>query len=119
MSPEKKRDKKKTTVETDIPDYLRDFVTRGTVAMENISRYMEQQSIAWPQLIDTLNSDFLVHNTKTDALCEAIDASVKEAEVFRKDVWNKMWSMTKWVVVTAVGVLAAIAGWRIVTGGVP
>lgn len=111
--------RKKTIVEAELPDYLRDFVTRGTVAMENISRYMEQQNIAWPQLIDTLNSDFQVHNTKTDALCKAIDASVTQSKEFQKDVWNKVWGILRWVLTATVSVVVAIAGFRIITGGVP
>lgn len=105
--------------ESEVPVYLRDFVMRGTVAMEDISRYIEHQNIQWPQLIDTLNSDFLVHNAKTDALCQSIDKVVKQSESFQKDVWNKTWKLIERLLIVAVGVISAIAGFRIITGGVP
>jgi len=112
-------DRKKKQPEPEIPPYLRDFVTRGAAAMEDISRYMEQQNIAWPQLIDTLNSDFLIHNAKTDALCKSIDGVVAQSQSFQKDVWNKTWKLVERVLIVAVTVISAIAGFRIITGGVP
>jgi len=112
-------DRKKKQSEPEIPEYLREFVTRGSVAMEDISRYMERQNIAWPQLVDTLNSDFLLHNVRTEALCKSIDASVTQSQTFQKDVWNKTWKLVERILIVAVTVISAIAGFRIFTGGVP
>jgi hypothetical protein len=114
-----------------IPDYIKDYITRSSLAMEQIAQIIERQdkwiSVQWPQLVDTLNSDFLLHNQKTENLenviknnlCEAINAQTEEAKNFRTEVWSRMWKLFERVTVVAVAVIAAIAGWRIITGGAP
>lgn len=114
-----------------IPDYLKDYITRSSIAMEHIAGIMERQekwiSVQWPQLVDTLNSDFLLHNEKTENLekviknnlCEAINAQTEEAKKFRTEVWSRMWKLFERVMIVAVTVVAAIAGWRIISGGAP
>lgn len=103
-----------------LPEHLEEFVTRSSVAMEQIATVMGRQEewmkTQWPQLVDTLNSDFLLHNQRVEQLCEVIDESNKQMLEFRKDVWDKMWNTFQRILIVAVGVLAAIAGWRIVTG---
>lgn len=114
-----------------IPDYLKDYIIRSSIAMEHIAGIMERQekwiSVQWPQLVDTLNSDFLLHNEKTENLekviknnlCEAINAQTEEAKKFRTEVWSRMWKLFERVMIVAVTVVAAIAGWRIISGGAP
>lgn len=102
------------------PQYLGDYIARSSVAMEQIAGVMDRQEewmkIQWPQLVDTLNSDFLLHNQRTEQLCAAITESTQEMMTFRKDVWSKMWTLFERVLLVTVGVLAAIAGWRIIDG---
>jgi len=117
--------------DSNIPDYLKEYIIRSSLAMEHIAGIMERQekwiSVQWPQLVDTLNSDFLLHNEKTENLekviknnlCETINAQTEEAKKFRTEVWSRMWKLFERVTVVAVAVIAAIAGWRIITGGVP
>lgn len=107
--------------EAEVPaEYLGEFVTRSSVAMEQIAVVMGRQEewmkTQWPQLVDTLNSDFLLHNQRVEQLCKVMDESNKQMLDFRKDVWDKMWNTFQKILMVAIGVLAAIAGWRIVTG---
>jgi hypothetical protein len=89
-----------------VPEYLKDYITRSTRAMEDISVTMETQGDRfvqiikemnvredrWADLITTLNKDFALHDEgiqkKFDALCTEIGAFTKEASTFRTETWD-------------------------------
>lgn len=106
----------KKSREVEIPDYLRDYVTRSSVAMERIAQVMEQQHTDWNEISRTLNTSFALHNTKTEDLCRAISANTEEAKLFRTTVYaysqkqrDSMWDTVKKLVLVMAGAIIAIA----------
>lgn len=81
-----------------------------TQAMREVTRAVDTQNIQWPQMIDTLNSQFVLHNAKTDELGKYVQACTTENQVFRTEIWGKMWGLFEKVVF----ILAAMAGGAVV-----
>jgi hypothetical protein len=102
--------------EVEVPDFLRDYITRSSFAMEKIAQVMEEQHTDWNLISNTLNSSFLVHNTKTEELCKAIAANTEEAKLFRTDAYSysqkhqdAMWDLVKKLVLVMASTVVAIA----------
>lgn len=91
-------------------DYLNESVRDVTIAMREVSRAVDAQNLQWPQLIDSLNSEFVLHNSKTEELAKSIDAHMIENATFRTEIWSKMWGLTEKVVI----IFAVMAGGSIV-----
>jgi hypothetical protein len=107
--------------DVEIPDYLRDYITRSSKAMEDIASGMskrdnfeKESQEKWRQTIETFNKDFVVHNTeiegKIQSMCEVTDKAIEEMRVFRTDVWGFMKGIVEKVVIVAILALAIIGG---------
>lgn len=91
-------------------DLLADAVKDMAAAMRDVSRAVDTQNIQWPQLVDALNSQFVLHNTKAEELGKFVVACTEENRKFRSEIWSKMWSLFEKVVI----ILAIMAGGSLV-----
>jgi|PlaIllAssembly_1097288.scaffolds.fasta_scaffold02326_3 hypothetical protein len=105
----------------DIPDYLRDYITRSSKAMEDIAAGMakrddfeKESDEKWRQTIETFNRDFVVHNAevenKFENICTVMNASIEESKNFRTEVWGFMKGIVEKVVIVAILALAVLGG---------
>jgi len=92
------------------PDQIEESIRDMSAAMREVRRAVDTQNLQWPQLIDSLNSQFVLHNSKTEDLAKTVVAFTVETAKFRTDVWTKMWSLFEKVVL----IFAAMAGGSIV-----
>lgn len=90
----------------DKDSHLEQMIKEVGHAMREVSRAVDTQNLQWPQLIDNLNSQFVLHNQKTEDLCRAIEAATTQSKKFQDDVWQKMWALFEKVVI----IFAALAG---------
>jgi translation initiation factor RLI1 len=111
-----------------IPEYLREYLSRGSRAMEDISTTMKLQGERyiqlvneinaredqWADLIRTLNSDFALHSQNTEMkiadLCKALGETTKEATTFRTETWDWGKRLIERLILLVGGILATVLG---------